>query len=516
VAVKQGKILFAGTDSEAMGYRSNQTVVYDLAGRTLIPGLHDAHLHFESGVENLLSSLSFRFKNLADIRRQIKEAIEVSPPGAIIRGVDFNQAYFENKEWPSCQDLDDIAPQNPVLIERVDGHSYWLNSKALQMSGITEHTPDPPGGEIQRFPNGRPSGILKENAMDLIKNITGPAMVILGQEHKNPLEAGIAYANGLGLTSVTTSGSLKLIAQLKQLQLQGKLTLRFNVWLPFENLEQYREQKVEFKQGDDFVRISFLKIFIDGTIGSATAAMFEPYRHRPDSKGLLIHPEDRFQEMVAAAHHFNWQIGVHAIGNRGVHIVLDAIEKAQQKYGIKGLRHRIEHSQFVIDEDIRRYKNLQVIPSMQPTHCTTDLLVVEDRIGKERAQQGYRWHSFHQAGIMMAFGTDWPVEPLDPRRGLYSAVARKNIETGLPQSGWFPQEQIPLTDAIQYYTLGSAYASFNENKFGSIEIGNYADFTIFDGDLLALEKSDKRGILTIPVYMTVINGKIVYKKMVNN
>lgn len=512
VAIKDGKILFTGTAKKTAAFKGKSTRVIDLKGNTIIPGLHDAHLHFESGSQNMVKSVNLRFLNLEQIRAKIKAVVKASPKGAVIRAVGFNHAFFKGKRWPSRKDLDDIAPGNPVLIRRVDGHSYWLNSKALEMSGITAKTKDPQGGEVQRFKDGTPTGILKETAMRLIKNIEGPKMVIPGISGKDPVEAGIEFANRLGLTSVTTSGSLELIGKLNKLKAAGKLTLRFNVWLDVSEMDKLLKKKVGLNQGDDFVKVSFIKIFADGTIGSATAAMFKPYKHRPESKGLLIYPVPKLDALIEKAHKNHWQIGVHAIGNRGVRLVLDAVEKAQKKHGVKGLRHRIEHSQFVTDADVMRYKTLGMVPSMQPTHCTTDLLVAEDRIGKERARQGYRWNSFHKNGIMMSFGTDWPVEPLDPRRGIYSSVERKNIENGKPEGGWFPNEQISLLDALKYYTLGAAYGCFSEKKLGTIEKGKYADLTVYGGDMQSLAKKDKKALLTMPVVMTMVQGKIVYEK----
>lgn len=512
IAIKEGKILSLGSNAQMEKFKGSDTTIVDMAGKTILPGLHDAHLHFESGSKAVTERLSVRFLGMKEILEKVKEAVQISPQRAVIYAYHFNHAYFKDKKWPNRFDLDNVAPQNPVIITRVDGHSVWLNSLALKMAGITKDTPDPPGGEIQRFADGTPTGILKETAEELVKNITGPKMNVPGAAEGDTLEAGIAFANRLGLTSVTTSGSLQLIERLNQLKDQGKLTLRFNVWLPIEGIQKYLDKGIAMNQGDDMVKVSFLKIFCDGTIGSATAAMFEPFKHRPDSRGLLIHPVEELDALIEKAHQNNWQIGVHSIGNRGVHLVLNAVEKAQKKFGKKGLRHRIEHSQFVRDEDLPRYKDLEMIPSMQPTHCTTDLLVVEDRIGTERARQGYRWNSFGQKGIMMAFGSDWPVEPLDPRRGLYSAVERKNIQSGTPENGWFPEEQISITDAVKYFTLGSAYASFNEKTLGSIEEGKLADLTIFDGDILEMASKDKKALLSMPVNMTIVNGNIVYSK----
>ncbi len=512
VAIENNKIIFYGSNIRALHYKSDKTKILDMTGKTIIPGLHDAHLHFESGAESITKNLSLRFLNLEQIQKKIKEAVDSSPPHAVIRAFRFNQVYFKNKEWPTKYDLDKISPENPVIISRVDGHTLWVNSKVLSMCDISKNTKDPYGGEIQRFKDGTPTGILKENAEDFVKDIKGPKMVLSAELQKSPIEAAIAYANQLGLTSVTTSGDLNLIKRLNNLRKKGKLYLRFNVWLPIKKTKQYLKKGIKFNNGNDFVKVSFLKIYSDGTIGSSTAAMFEPYIHNPDSRGILIHPINKLNQFIENAHKNNWQVGIHAIGNRAVYLTLNAIEKAQKKYGIKNLRHRIEHSQFVRDSDLFRYKKLGVISSMQPTHCTTDLLVVEDRIGKECAKQGYRWNSFVKTGSILAFGTDWPIEPLDPRRGLYSAIERKNIENGQTKEEWFPEEDISIIEAIKAYTFGSAYASFNENRLGSIGKGKLADLTVFDGNLLEIAKSKQRKILSILIYMTIVNGKIVYKK----
>jgi len=295
------------------------------------------------------------------------------------------------------------------------------------------------------------------------------------------LLAAIRHANQLGLTSVTTSGSLELVERLRGLQERDLLTLRFHVWLDGEELAAHLEKGARFNQGDEFVRIAFLKLFVDGTIGSATAAMFAPYRHQPGSSGILIHPVETFNRLVAAAHAQDWAVGVHAIGNRGVHLVLNAVEAAQKQYGVKGLRHRIEHSQFVRDEDLARYARLGVVASMQPTHCTTDLLVVEDRIGRERARQGYRWRSFLRSGAM-------------------------------PAASWFQEEAITLAEALNAYAHGSAVAVHREKDLGRLEKGCLADLTVFAGDIFEIARKDPRGLLDVPVELTVVHGRIVHQR----
>jgi len=502
-------IRYTGDDAGAMKFNDGNAAVIDLKGRTVIPGLHDAHIHFESGADQISNRLDLRFMDKEQILKKIKMAVEISPPNALIKAYNYNHAYFKDKKFPDRYDLDKVAPDNPVIITRVDGHSIWVNSKTLSFAGITKSTPDPPGGELLRYEDGSPSGILKENAENLVKDVTGPDMVIPGASAENRILQGIRYANRLGLTSVTTQGSLRLMKELNEMEKAGVLTLRFNLWITPGEMRKCVTEGIKFRDGSDKVRISFVKIFADGSLGSVSAAFFKPYRNNPATSGILIHPVEELDRLISDAHMNGFQTGVHAIGNRGVHLVLNAVEKAQKKFGQKGLRHRIEHTQFITDDDLVRFIELKMIPSMQPTHCTTDLLVVEERIGKERAAQGYRWNSFREKGVMPAFGTDWPVEPLDPRRGLYSSIERKNIENGKPEGGWFPGEQISLYDAVKYYTLGAAYASFNETGIGSVEAGKIADLTVFDADIEAITVKEKRAILDIPVHSLIFDGKVL-------
>ena len=259
IAIKDGRILALGSNAEVSKLKGPDTRVVDLSGKTIVPGLHDAHVHFESGAKAVTERLSVRFLGLEEILEKVKEAVRISPEGAVIRAYHFNHAYFEDKKWPDRYHLDKVAPNNPVIITRVDGHSIWLNSAALTMAGITKDTPDPQGGEIQRFEDGTPTGILKETAEELAANIEGPKMKVPGAAKGNTLEAGIEYANRLGLTSVTTSGTLELIQRLNQLKEDGKLSLRFNVWLPIEGIQHYLDKGIAMNQGDDMVKVSFLK-----------------------------------------------------------------------------------------------------------------------------------------------------------------------------------------------------------------------------------------------------------------
>jgi predicted amidohydrolase YtcJ len=256
------------------------------------------------------------------------------------------------------------------------------------------------------------------------------------------------------------------------------------------------------------VRVGFLKAFIDGTLGSGTALMFEPFADEPQKTGLPQYPEEEFYRLIDKAYAEGYQVGVHSIGDKATNWVLNAVEKAEKKYGMKDLRPRIEHAQVIIPSDVKRFKELGVIASMQPTHCTTDMRFCERRIGLERSKNAYIWKSLEEAGATIAFGTDWDVEPLEPMRGLYSAVTRKNIEFDYPEGGWFPEQKITMANAIKHYTLDSAFASFEENVKGSLKPGKLADLVVLSKDLFTIEPKE---ILATEVVYTILGGKIVYK-----
>jgi predicted amidohydrolase YtcJ len=504
LAIGRDKILATGSRQEIEKYIGPQTKVIELKEGVAIPGLIDAHTHFSSGGQSLIE-LSFRgVDSIEKVQSMITARIKELPPGTPVFGRDYDQTLFPGQKWPDRADLDPVSPQNPVVIERVDGHSVWLNSLALKLSGIDGKTPDPFGGEIVRDKiSGQPTGILKESAMNLIK--VKPS--IKSSPEEDILRA-LNHARQLGLTGVHASTDLKELEIYKKLEKEGRLTLRVYAWLPVEEMDQCLKLGLKQGQGDEFLKIGFLKTFIDGTLGSGTALMFEPFADAPGQSGLPQYSETEFYELIDRAYAHGFQVGTHAIGDKGVNWVLNAVERAEKKYGQKNLRYRIEHAQVIKPEDIKRFKELGVMASMQPTHCTTDMRFCEQRIGRERSKYAYPWKSLSDSGTRLAFGSDWPVEPLDPRRGLYSAVTRKNIEHDFPEGGWFPEQKLSLAEAIECFTSGSAYASFEENLKGTLEPGKLADLTVFGLDIFNRPPKD---ILTAPVVYTIVGGKIVYQ-----
>lgn len=487
------------------------TKVIDAGGRLVIPGFNDAHVHFGP-----LDPDYIELRYTSDpsvITEKVKTQVAKSKPGELIRGGHWEHEMFTDKKWPSKELIDKISPNNPVILSRADGHSVLVNSYLLKASGITKNSSNPFGGEIQKDPvTGELTGILKENAQGLIK--TGEVKSVRSVEEENVrLWQGyllaLKEARELGVTSIQIPGSADFEAYQK-LQKDGELTSRIDIGNSLTAdtilLKKYTELKIQFPGEGNWIRFGYLKGFIDGTIGSGTALMFEPFTDNPATAGLAMMPYEEFENMVVSADKSGFQIGVHSIGDKGNNWTLNAYEKAQLVNGKRDSRHRDEHAQTLLLSDIPRFAKLGVIPSMQPTHCISDKKFCEKRIGSERARGAYAWKSLADAGAMLTFGTDYQVEPLNPMEGLYAAVTRKD-RLGEDGEGWFPEQKITMEQAIQYYTLSSAYAQFMENRKGIIKSGYLADIVITNTDLLTIPENE---IMKTKVDFTITGGKIVY------
>jgi len=513
IAVKGEKIIAVGKTSDvSLLIEKCCTRVIDAEGMLVIPGFNDAHVHFGPLDPDYIE---LRYTtDPALITRKVREQVALSKPGELIRGGHWEHEMFTDKKWPTKELIDKVSPDNPVMLSRADGHSVLVNSFILKASGITKDTPDPFGGEIQKDPlTGEPTGILKENAEALIK--TGeikPART--REEEDNRVKKGyllaLKEAREYGVTSVQVPGSADFDAY-AGLQKEGELTSRIDIGNALTGnadiLKSYIEQKKKFPAEGNWIRFGYLKAFIDGTIGSGTALMFEPFTDNPSTSGLAMMPYEEFEKMVVLADRFGFQIGTHAIGDKGNNWVLNAYEKAQQLNGKRDSRHRIEHAQTLRLSDIPRFAQLGVIPSMQPTHCISDKKFCEKRIGSERTEGAYAWKSLADAGASLAFGTDYQVEPLNPMEGLYAAVTRKD-RLGEEGEGWHPEQKIKMEDAIRYYTLGSAYAQFMEDRKGILKPGYLADIVILDKDLLTIPENE---IMKTKVVYTITGGKVVFE-----
>lgn len=503
-------IVAVGTTADIQRHVGPFTRVLDAGGRLVVPGFNDSHAHFGGGSSGLRGLNLYGVASLAEVQRLVAERVARAKPGEWIVGSRYDHTLWGTR-WPTKEDLDRIAPNNPVVLRRASGHSSWANSMALRLSGITKDTPNPNAGEIQKDPRtGEPTGILLESAAGLLR-IQRPQLTAdeRRQQQKDDLLAGLRFAAALGVTSVQSSSSLGEMELLRELQKEGALTLRFSGWLTLASAPRLAEQGVRTGQGDYWVRVGFLKGFIDGTLGDGTAAMFEPFADRADFHGLPTMTPERLEELVLHADRMGFQVGVHAIGDKGVRMVLDAYERAALVNGTTGRRHRIEHAQLIHPDDIRRFGTLDVIPSMQQTHATTDMRFAEIRVGTERSKTAYAWRSLLDGGAVLAFGTDWSVEPLDPMRGVFSSVTRTNIQRMEPKTGWFPEQKLSVWESIYYYTYGSAHAEHLENVKGSLTPGRLADFVVLDRDLFTIAPEE---ILEAKVDYTIVGGEVIWDR----
>ncbi|MBE0676965.1 MAG: amidohydrolase, partial [Bacteroidales bacterium] len=513
IAVKGEMIIAVGTNKAVSKMiAEGVTEVIDAGGRLVIPGFNDAHAHF--GPVNP-DYIELRYMtDPSVITERVREQVAKSKPGELIRGGHWEHEMFTTKEWPTKELIDAVSPNNPVALSRTDGHSVLVNSYVIKNSGITKETPDPFGGEIMRDPvTGEPNGIFKEAAMDLLKYGAVRVERTPEEEAQRTLTGylmALEQARQLGITSIQIPGPANW-EMYEQLSASGDLTSRIDIGAVLtdnvERLSQYRQLAEKYPSTGNWLRFGYLKDFMDGTLGSGTAMMFEPFNDEPDKIGL---PQITYEELlsrVLTADSMGFQIGIHAIGPKANNWILNACEAAIEKNGRRDSRHRIEHAQILIEPDIRRFAELGVIPSMQPTHCITDKRFIVKRIGEERSRWSYTWKSLLDAGAILAFGTDYSVEPLNPMEGLYAAVTRKD-RMGEEGEGWIPEEKLTMEQAIKYYTWGAAYAQFMEERKGMIKEGYLADIAITDRDLLTIPEEE---IMKTRVVYTITGGKVVFK-----
>jgi predicted amidohydrolase YtcJ len=516
LAVKDEFIIAVTTNGKAEQYiEEGTTTVIDAKGRLVIPGLNDAHIHFMGGGQSMMH-LDFRYvHDVQTIQQMVAEKVEHAKPGELIRGGGWEHETFPDKKWPTKEILDAVAPYNPVVLNRADGHSTWVNSYVLKMSGITKDTESPPNGTVVKDPvTGEPTGILKEGAIHLLK--VRSTVQLTPEETENrldeALELALAEARRTGVTSIQQLNGEYM--RFQRFMDQSKLTCRvtFNMSIPQEDVEErlkeLDELRKQYSPEDNWIRFGYLKVFIDGTLGSGTALMFEPFEDDPSTSGLPMIPYEKFEELIVAADAMGFQTGTHAIGTKGNNWILNAVEKAMEENGRRDHRHRSEHAQILTLEDIPRFAQLGVVASMQPTHCITDKRFAEKRIGLERCKGAYAWRKLLDADVNIAFGTDWPVEPIDPLEGLYAAVTRKD-RAGEEGDGWFADQKLSMEKAIELYTSGAAYAEFMEDRKGKIKVGYLGDIVIFKKNLMTIPPEE---IMTSKVDFTIVGGKVVFQR----
>jgi len=514
IAFKGERIVAVTSDEEVEQYiKAGASSVIDAHGRLVVPGFNDAHIHFGSIDPDYIDLRYTTDPNV--ITTKVKEAVAKARPGELIRGGRWEHEMFIDRRWPTKELIDSVAPNNPVALTRADGHSVLVNSYIIRNSGITKDTPDPFGGEIQRdSTTGEPTGIFKETAKGLLKYGEKPVRRTSAEEQQRRTRGwqaafDLAARNGVTSIQLAQSGDFEVYQEFKD---EGKLTLRIYAGGALTSdgrrIQRYAELRRKYPANGNWIRFGYIKGFIDGTLGSGTALFYEPYIDAPEKTGLPQMPYDKFEKMIVDLDKAGFQIGIHAIGDKANTWVLDAYQQAQRANGMRDSRHRIEHAQVLADGDIPRFAELGVIASMQPTHCITDKRFAEKRIGRERCRGAYAWQRLLDADAKIAFGTDYPVEPISPQEGLYASVTRKD-RAGEPGDGWFADQRLSMEKAIELYTLGSAYAEFMEDRKGMIKPGYLGDVVIFDRDLMTIPHSQ---IMSAKVDYAIVGGKVVYKR----
>ena len=514
VAVQGGKILAVGSDAEIEKLRGNGTKVIDAAGRLVLPGFTDCHIHFMDGSLSLDRVNLEDAKDPADIQQRLREYAKSHPGSGWVLGRGWDYGMFGEEALPHKKYLDEIFPDGPVFLEGYDGHTYWANSKALELAGINKNTPDPPNGAIVRdTKTGDPTGALKESAQGLVaKVVPKPTR----SERLAALRAGLKWANENGLTRVHSAGQdFEELDLYDELQRHGDLTVRFYIAY-FLDPPELRPQDLDLietarkKYRGEWIDTNVVKFMVDGVIESHTAAMLEPYSDDPALKGKLFWDPQKYDSAVEELDKRGFQIFTHAIGDYGVRTALDAYENAERVNRTTDRRPRIEHIETITAKDIPRFGQLGVIASMQPLHANpnADTLNVWARnAGPERSSRGFAWHSIAAAGGKLAFGSDWPVVTLNPWIGVQLAVTRQTVE-GKPEGGFYPEQRVTLAEAIAGYTIGAAFAGRREKTEGSLESGKVADLIVVSQNLFDI---DPHKIADTKLITTMVGGRVVYQ-----
>lgn len=509
VAVRGDTIIAVGDDTEIEKYIGPDTKTIDLDGKLVVPGLIDAHAHM-LGYGTSLTELDFRgttsFSQIVDM---VAEKAKKTRPGEWITGNSWDQNDWENVKLPSHETLSQAVPDKPVWLTRVDGHAAIANRKALEIAGITNQTKNPEGGEIIRDSSGKATGVFVDNAMFLVSQyIPDPS----SEQIREALAQAARKCCAAGLTEVHDAGvSPTIIEHYKYLIDNNELVIRINAMLHppgSDDIAGYMKDHKLVGYGNNFLTVRSMKLFMDGALGSSGAALFKPYSDRPGYSGLLTTTYEQVLQISRAALETGFQVCTHAIGDRGNRLVLDAYEQALKERPTNDHRFRIEHAQVVTLEDIPRFAALGILPSMQPTHATSDMYWAEDRVGPERIKGAYAWQKFLRNGCIIPCGSDFPVEEINPMLGFYAAITRKDPK-GWPEGGWYPEECMTREQVLRGFTIWAAYAAFQENILGSIEPGKLADMVVLSKDILTVAPEEI--LSTVPLY-TIIGGKIQYSR----
>ena len=502
-AVRGERIATVGS-SAAVRKIAGSARVIDVAGRMVVPGFIDSHVHFIDGGFGLSSVQLRDAKSPAEFIARIKAFAATVPPGAWITGGNWDHEQWGG-ELPRHDWIDSVTPNNPVWINRLDGHMSLANAAALRAAKITRASRDVAGGTIVRDARGEPTGVFKDNATDLVNAVVPNPPAEL---EDRALDTAMAYVAAQGVTSVVHMGSWRDVAIFERAHKAGRLKTRIYAAVPLATWEALRDTVAARGRGDAWLRIGALKGFVDGSLGSHTAAMLQPFTDAPSDTGLFVNTHEHLYQWTSGADKAGLHVIVHAIGDRAIRDQLDIFERVEQENGQRDRRFRIEHAQHIAPPDIPRFAKLGVIASMQPYHAIDDGRWAEKVIGPERAKTTYAFRSLRDAGATLAFGSDWFVAPPTPLEGLYAAVTRRTLDDRNP-NGWIPEQKISLEDALRAYTRGAAYATFTEKEKGVIAPGALADFAIIDRDLT---KVSPEAIRDAHIALTAVGGRVVYER----
>jgi hypothetical protein len=511
VAVKGNKIVYVGDNGGLRRFVGPNTRIVDLRGATMVPGLSDAHMHL-SGVGGREMTLNLEGTNtLAEFLARVKARVDSARPGQWVTGRGWIETFWRPPVFPTRQDLDEIAPNNPVLLTRADGHAAVANSAALRLAGITRATAAPAGGAINKDAQGEPTGMLVDAAQRLVGRLVPPPTE---DERDQQIILGAQRSAQLGWTQVQDAhGSWAEVERMRRLYRDGRIKVRIYKAIsgPSADATRLIEQGPSIDEFDGKLTVRVIKVVMDGALGSRGAALLQAYSDDPDTRGLITTDTTALKPMLAAALRAGIQVETHAIGDRGNRLTLDFYERAlaevpSEQRKIAEPRWRDEHSQIVHPDDLPRFKQLGVIASMQPSHAIGDLYFAPSRLGLERLKGAYAWQTLIKLGVPMAGGSDAPVERGEPLIEFYAAVARKDLKGG-SGNGWHPEERVTRDQALRMFTVGPAFAAFEEDRRGTIEVGKWADLTVFDKDIMRVPEAE---ILTAKCTMTVVGGEIVW------
>lgn len=503
LAVRAGHIIAVGDDAQVRALAGPDTEHLDLHGRTVLPGLTDAHIHLVGYGLSLTQVQLDGLTSLQEAVTRVAERAGTMQPGEWVRGRGWNRNLWPGAPFPRKHDLDSVTVHNPVYLRSKDGHAAWVNSLALQEAGLTRETPDPPGGRLERDPEtAELTGVLKEEpAMQMIEEAAGPAPF---EERTEAIHAATERLHRMGIVGVHVPEEQHELAALQSVWLRGELSLRVNMMVPDKHLDKALQMGLRAGLGDEFLRLCAIKVYADGSLGSRTADIFAPYEGELANRGIEVTNNERLSQIVAACSEGGWSVAFHALGDRANCRVLDALEEHWREWSRRGLRMRIEHAQLLSPQDVPRLGTMGVIASMQPIHCTSDMVMAERHWGA-RCSGAYAWRSLLESGAVLAFGSDAAVETPDVLCGIYAAVTRQR-EDGTPDGGWYPEQCVTVPEAVYAYTMGAAYASGEEYIKGSLSIGKQGDAVVLSQDIFDLPPQE---ILNTRVEATILAGEVV-------